>query len=136
VAQLGRPGRRRRLKGKPGRGTLEGERPPILGMIQRNGTVVLHRLAHVQQKTIQSIFKQTIQVGSLIFTDEYDIYARLAAGGTSIRRSIIRWANRRAMKMAMAVMKCLSIRWKAFGPFGVPGGVPIGAFPRNNYRCI
>jgi transposase-like protein len=81
VAQLGRAGRRRRLKGKPGRGTLAGEKPPILGMIQRNGEVVLHMLANVQQKTIQPLFKQTIQIGSLIFTDEYDIYARLGDWG-------------------------------------------------------
>lgn len=77
VRQQGRFGRRRRLKGAPGRGTLEKEKPPILGMIQRNGEVVLHMLANVQQKTIQPILKQTIQLGSLIFTDEYDIYARL-----------------------------------------------------------
>ncbi len=50
-------------------------------MIQRNGEVVLHMLANVQQKTIQPILKQTIQLGSLIFTDEYDIYARLDAWG-------------------------------------------------------
>ncbi len=81
VAGLKRPGRRRRLKGKPGRGTLEGEKPPILGMIQRNGEVVLHMLTNVQQKTIQPILKQTIQVGSLIFTDEYDIYSRLGEWG-------------------------------------------------------
>lgn len=81
VAKLGRKGRRRRLKGKPGRGTLEGEKPPILGIIERGGEVVLHMLANVQQKTIAPILKQTIQVGSLIFTDEYDIYARLEEWG-------------------------------------------------------
>lgn len=81
VAKLGRPGRRRRLKGKPGRGTLAGEKPPVLGMIQRSGELVLHMLANVQQKTIQPILKQTIQAGSLIFTDEYDIYARLEQWG-------------------------------------------------------
>jgi hypothetical protein len=81
VAALGRPGRRRRLQGKPGRGTLEGEKPPILGMIQRDGEVILHMFANVQQNTIQPLFKQTIQLGSLIFTDEYDIYARLEAWG-------------------------------------------------------
>ena len=81
VAKLGRPGRRRRLKGKRGRGTLAGEKPPILGMIQRSGEVVLHVLTNVQQKTIQPILTQTIQVGSLIFTDEYAIYARLEAWG-------------------------------------------------------
>ena len=81
VANLKRPGRRRRLKGKRGRGTLAGEKPPVLGMIQRNGEVVLQMLANVQQKTIQPILKQTIQLGSLIFTDEYDIYARLEDWG-------------------------------------------------------
>ncbi len=47
VLQQGRFGRRRRLKGAPGRGTLEKEKPPILGMIQRNGEVVLHMLVLV-----------------------------------------------------------------------------------------
>jgi len=81
VAQLGRLGRRRRLKGKRGRGTLAEEKPPILGIIQRNGEVVLHMLANVQQKTIQPLLKQTIQAGNLTFTDEYDIYTRLEAWG-------------------------------------------------------
>ena len=60
---------------------MEGEKPPVLGMIQRNGEVVLHLLPNVQQKTIQPVLKQTIQVGSLILTDEYDIYARLEEWG-------------------------------------------------------
>jgi transposase len=81
VAELRRPGRRRRLKGKPGRGTLAAEKPPILGMIQRNGEGVLQRLANGQQKTIPPRLKQTIQVGSLIFTDDYDIYGRLEEWG-------------------------------------------------------
>lgn len=50
-------------------------------MIQRNGEVILHMLANVQQTTIQPILQQTIQLGSLIFTDEYDIYARLEDWG-------------------------------------------------------
>jgi transposase len=81
VRKLGRLGRRRRLKGKHGRGTLAGEKPPILGMIQRSGEVVLHLLANVQQKTLQPVLKQTIQVGSLICTDEYAIYAPLEQWG-------------------------------------------------------
>jgi len=81
VAKLGRPGRRRRLKGKPGRGTLEGEKPPVFGMIQRGGEVVVRMLSNVQQKTIQPILSQTIQAGSLVFTDEYDIYNRLEVWG-------------------------------------------------------
>ena len=41
VKKKRRKGRRRRLKGKGGRGTLEKERPPVFGMIQRGGQVVI-----------------------------------------------------------------------------------------------
>src|SRR5579859_7612583 len=81
VASLGRAGRRRRLKGQRGRGTLASEKPPVLGMMQRNGDVVLHMLSHVQQNTIEPLLKQTIQAGSLIFTDDYDIYIWLQVWG-------------------------------------------------------
>lgn len=81
VAKLGRLGRRRRLKGAPGRGTLAGEKPPVLGMIQRNGEVVLHILENVQQRTIKPILTKTIQLGTTVFTDEYNIYARLKQWG-------------------------------------------------------
>jgi hypothetical protein len=37
--------------------------PPILGLIQRGGPVVLHMLANVQQITIQPIIKATIAKG-------------------------------------------------------------------------
>jgi transposase-like protein len=79
--EAGRPGRRRRLKGSPGRGTLEKEKPPIFGMIQRGGQVVMQMLANVQQQTIQPVMRQTIQSGTLIFTDEYAIYNQLEAWG-------------------------------------------------------
>jgi transposase len=38
-------------------------------------------LANVQQKTIQPVITATIAPDSLIYTDEYDIYARLPAWG-------------------------------------------------------
>ena len=79
--QQGRPGRRRRLKGARGRGTLDKEKPPILGMIQRGGEVVIRMLGNVQQPTIQPLIGQTIQPGTLIFTDEYAIYNHLEAWG-------------------------------------------------------
>jgi len=47
VRAKGREGRRNRLKG--GRGTLEKEKPPIFGMIERGGQVVIRMLANVQQ---------------------------------------------------------------------------------------
>jgi ISXO2-like transposase domain len=70
-----------RLAGAPGRGTLEKDKPPILGLIQRGGQVVLHMLANVQQKTIQPIMGATVATGTRIYTDEYDVYARLEAWG-------------------------------------------------------
>ena len=50
VKKKRRKGRRRRLKGKAGRGTLEKERRPVSGMMQRGGQVVLKMLANVKQK--------------------------------------------------------------------------------------
>jgi transposase-like protein len=77
VKNKGRKGRRRRLKGKGGRGTLQKERPPVFGMMQRGGQVVINLLANVQQKTIEPLIKDTIDPGTLIYTDGYSIYARL-----------------------------------------------------------
>jgi len=81
VAKLGREGRRRRLKGKRGRGTLADEKPPILGLLQRTGEVMIRMLPNVQQVTIKPVLTQTIQPGSLLYTDEYDIYTRLEEWG-------------------------------------------------------
>ena len=38
-------------------------------------------LANVQQKTIQPIIQATVAQRTLIYTDEYDIYARLDEWG-------------------------------------------------------
>jgi transposase-like protein len=69
------------LKGARGRGTLEKEKPPIFGMIQRGGQVVMRMLANVQQKTIRPILEAAIARGTMIYTDEYDIYCRLPDWG-------------------------------------------------------
>jgi transposase len=58
---------------------LEKDKPPILGLIQRSGQVVLHMLPNVRQATIKPIIADTVAPGSLVYTDEYDIYARLPA---------------------------------------------------------
>jgi transposase-like protein len=69
------------LKGARGRGTLEKEKPPIFGMIQRGGQVVMRMLANVQQKTIRPIIDSVIAPGTMVYTDEYDIYSRLVQWG-------------------------------------------------------
>jgi transposase len=45
---------------------MEKERPPVFGMMQRGGQVVLNLLANVQQKTIEPFIKDTIVVGTLV----------------------------------------------------------------------
>jgi transposase len=77
VKSQGRKGRRRQRKSKSGRGTMAKEKPPIFGMIERGGQVVIHLLDNVKQKTIEPFIKDTIESGTLVYTDEYSIYARL-----------------------------------------------------------
>jgi transposase-like protein len=82
VKSTGRRGRRRRRKGTSGRGTLEKEKPPVFGMIERGGQVVIHLLANVQQKTIEPFIKDTIAPSTLVYTDEYSMYAPLETWGS------------------------------------------------------
>src|SRR6185369_17385544 len=79
--QKGRPGRRRRLRAAPGRGTLAKEKPPILGLLQRGGEVAVKMLANVQQATIRPIIEASVAKGARVHTDEYDVYARLEEWG-------------------------------------------------------
>ncbi len=82
VAAKGREARRNRLRGAPGRGTLESEKPPVFGMIERKGEVVdLECVQMFQMRTIAPLIFGTIERGSLIYTDEYNIYGRLEAWG-------------------------------------------------------
>jgi transposase len=85
AVKKGRPGRRRRLKGKRGRGTRVKEKPPIFGMIQRTGAVLIRMLENVKQVTIGPLIQQTIVQGSVVDTNEYDIYARLLEWGDDHR---------------------------------------------------
>ncbi len=50
-------------------------------MHERGGQVSIQMLENVKQVTIEPIIKKTIAPDSLIYTDEYDIYARLEDWG-------------------------------------------------------
>jgi transposase len=50
-------------------------------MIERGGAVVIRMLANVQQATIKPLIQATIAPGTLVYTDEYDIYSRLVEWG-------------------------------------------------------
>lgn len=64
---------------------MEKERPPIFGMIQRVGEVVIRRPGDVEQVTIGPLIRETIAAGSVVYADEYDIYARLPEWGYTHR---------------------------------------------------
>lgn len=69
-----------------GRGTLESERPPVLGMFERQGEVAIIMLENVQQETIKPHLKSCLKKGSLVYTDEYNIYDRLKEWGYEHKR--------------------------------------------------
>jgi transposase len=69
------------LAAAPGRGTLDKDKPPILGLIQRGGQVVLRMLANVRRATIKPVIEAAVVKGALVHTDEYASYARLPAWG-------------------------------------------------------
>ena len=50
-------------------------------MIERGGCLVIRMLENVKQTTIKPIIETTVGKGSLIYSDEYDIYARLEQWG-------------------------------------------------------
>ena len=57
------------------------EKPPIFGMLQRGGAVVIRMLENVKQATIGPLIDLMIVKGTLVYTDEYDIYSRLVEWG-------------------------------------------------------
>ncbi len=58
---------------------MESEKPPIFGMIQHGGAVIIRLLENVQQATIRSLIDQLMTPGTRVYTDEYDLYYRLPA---------------------------------------------------------
>ena len=74
-----------RLKGARGRGTLIKEKPPIFGIVQRGGPALIRMLSDVKRTTIDPFIEQYVQVGSVINTGEFRIYAHLASLGYTHR---------------------------------------------------
>lgn len=56
-------------------------KPPIFGMIQRSGEVIIQMLPNVQQATIAPLIKETILPGTVVITNEYSIYSHLTLWG-------------------------------------------------------
>ena len=49
---------------------MEKDKPPVLGMIERGGAVVIRMLANLQQATIAPLIRSTIALGTTVYTDE------------------------------------------------------------------
>jgi transposase len=54
-------------------------------MIQRTGEVIIRMLADVKRTTIGPLIKRSILPGAVVYTDEYDIDARLPVWGYTHR---------------------------------------------------
>ena len=65
-------------------------------------------LPNVKQKTIKPIITTVFIKGTMIYTDEYSIYARLSVWG--YQHNVTAEANMRATRTAMVSTR--SIRWK------------------------
>ena len=52
-------------------------------MLQRTGEVVIRMLENVQQVTIGPLIERILAKGSVVYTDEYDIYSRLNDWGSN-----------------------------------------------------
>jgi transposase-like protein len=128
VRAKGRDGRRNRLKG--GRGTLEKEKPPIFGMIERGGQVVIRML--VQQATIHPLIEKpkarTSIPTSIASTPSFLVSA------TATRPSVMVEANTPATRTVMGSARSTSTPSRASGRFCDPGC--IAAFRRRSCRSI
>ena len=103
-------------------------------MIQRGGQVVINMLANVKQKTIKPFIKEAIAPGTLVYTDEYSIYARLCAWGyehKSVNHGQGEYARDEDGDGFCEVhVNTMEGFWSLFGV----GFAPIGAFPKRNSR--
>ena len=81
VAKRGRSGAAASWQARRAAARWKKNKPPVLGLIQRGGQVVLRTLANVQQATIKPVTTAVVAPGALVHADEYSIDARLPAWG-------------------------------------------------------
>jgi transposase len=69
-----RKGRKRSLKLR-GRGTYNKDKPPILGIVNRNTHLIqLFVCLNVIVETVKPLIRNVLSLGSIVYTDEYSIY--------------------------------------------------------------
>jgi len=70
-------------------------------MIQRTGEALIRMLENVKQVTIGLLIQEMIAEGSVVYTDEYDIYARLSEWATTTAPSAMPRASTPGMTTGM-----------------------------------
>ena len=119
-----------------GRGTLEKEKPPIFGMIQRGGEVVIRMVENVQQRTIEPLIKATIAFGTMFTLTNMLSITLYKIGAIHTKLFVMVRENMLEMKMVMVFVRFMSIQWKAFGRFCALGYDLIVVFLKKSYLCI
>jgi transposase len=70
-----------RQKGKRGRGAAG--KTPVIGIIQRNGSVRTIAIPNVKSATLQALIKEHVEAGSTVYTDSWQGYRGLDNSGFS-----------------------------------------------------
>ncbi len=132
--QKGRLGRRRRLPGAPGCGTLDNDKPPILGLIQRGGQVVLRIWPTCGRP--RSSRSSRAQPRRTPLSTRASIASTLACqlGATSTKRFAMAAVNTPVTRTATGPARFTSTRWRAFGRCYAPGCARTGASRTKSHR--
>jgi transposase len=73
---------RRRANKIRGHGTMENDRPPVVGIVGRESAQArLEVVDHTDQKTLEPLVVNATKPGTMVYTDEWDGYNRLPALG-------------------------------------------------------
>lgn len=70
--------RKNRHSSRGMRGRDNDEKTPVLGMVERGGRVIAKVTPNVKAETVYPIIEEKVLPKSIVFTDEYAIYDRLA----------------------------------------------------------
>ena len=100
----------RRLKGARGRGTAQNDKVPIVGIIQRNGNLIIEMFPNVQQVTIKPFLLKILRKIRLYILMNITSTVGLLNGDTNTKLYVIVKENMLEMKMVMVFMKCIQIR--------------------------
>ena len=115
--RLGRPPRRRGKKQGRGRGSAAKDAPALIGMVSRDGQVVVDVVPDVQRSSLEPVFRRRVAPGSAIYTDAASCYAFLEELGYGHE-----WVNHSAGEYARGEVHQNRAEnlWSLWRPFILP----------------